>query len=148
MNRWRTQRGDVPVGCLIGFVVAVVVALIAIKTIPVMVAVGEFDKEVKAYADRASRPDYDDKRIRKDLAAIAGERDIPISAKDIWINRAANRIKIRILVDRDECGRFDSQGDGLPLVLNGWAHTRVGLAIHMQPLSGEESFLVPEAAGR
>ena len=99
MDKWRSQRGDVPVGCLVGFVVAVVVALIAIKTIPVLVSVGEFDKEVKAYADRASRPDYDDKRIRRDLAAIAEERDIPIGAKDIWINRAGNRIKIRITYD-------------------------------------------------
>jgi len=99
MDRWRSQRGDVPVGCLIGFVVAVVVALIAIKTIPVIVAVGDFDKEVKSYADRASRPDYDDKRIRKDLAAIAEQLDIPIGAKDIWINRAGNKIKIRITYD-------------------------------------------------
>ena len=99
MNRWRTQRGDVPVGCLVGFVVAVVVGLIAIKTVPVLVSVGEFDKEVKAYADRASRPDYDDKRIRKDLAAIADDLDIPIDAKDIWINRTDNRIKIRITYD-------------------------------------------------
>jgi len=99
MNRWRTQRGDVPVGCLVGFVVAVVVGLIAIKTVPVLVSVGAFDMKNKAYADRASRPDYDDKRIRKDLAAIAEERDIPIGAKDIWINRTGNRIKIRITYD-------------------------------------------------
>ena len=81
MTRWRSQRGDVPIGCLIGFVVAVVVGLVAIKTVPVMISVGEFDKEVKAYADRASRPDYDDKRIRKDLSAIAEQLDIPINAK-------------------------------------------------------------------
>ena len=99
MNRWRLQRGDVPVGCLVGFIVAVVVGLIAIRAIPVMVSVGEFDKEVKAYADRASRPDYDDKRIRKDLVAIANELDIPITAKEIWIQRSANRIKIRINYD-------------------------------------------------
>jgi hypothetical protein len=99
MTRWRSQRGDVPIGCLIGFVVAVVVALIAIKTVPVMIAVGEFDKEVKAYADRASRPDYNDKRIQKDLLAIAEELDIPINAKAIWIKRSANRIKIRITYD-------------------------------------------------
>jgi hypothetical protein len=99
MSRWRLQRGDVPVGCLVGFVVAVVVALIAIKSIPVMVAVGEFDKEVKAYADRASRPDYNDKRIRKDLVAIAGDLDIPVTAKEIWIQRGSGRIKIRITYD-------------------------------------------------
>jgi hypothetical protein len=99
MTRWRSQRGDVPIGCLIGFVVAVVVGLIAIKTVPVMISVGEFDKEVKAYADRASRPDYDDKRIRKDLVAIAEQLDIPINAKAIWIKRSSNRIKIRITYD-------------------------------------------------
>lgn len=99
MTRWRSQRGDVPIGCLVGFVVAVVVGLIAIRTVPVMISVGEFDKEVKAYADRASRPDYDDKRIRKDLVAIADQLDIPINAKAIWIKRSSNRIKIRITYD-------------------------------------------------
>ena len=73
MNRWRTQRGDVPIGCLIGFVVAVVVGLIAIKAIPVIMSVGEFDKEMKAQTERASLPAHDDKYIRKNVLLAAAE---------------------------------------------------------------------------
>ncbi len=99
MNRWRSQRGDVPVGCLVGMVVALVVALVGIKTAPVIVSVGEFDKEVKAQAERASLPAHDDKFIRKELVAIAGQLDIPINAKSIWIKRTSNRIKLRVTYD-------------------------------------------------
>lgn len=96
MRSWRRQRGDVPVGCLIGFVVAVLVTVIAIKAVPVMVRVGEFDKEVKSQADRANRLEYTDKRIRTNLLAKAGELDIPINSKSIWINRTPARIRIRV----------------------------------------------------
>ena len=99
MNRWRTQRGDVPVGCLIGFAVAVIIGLIAIRTVPVIMAVGEFDKEVKAQAERAGLPQHDDKYIRKQLLLHAEMNNIPINAKSIWIKRAAARIKIRVSYD-------------------------------------------------
>jgi hypothetical protein len=99
MNRWRAQRGDVPIGCLVGFLVAVIIAIIAMRSIPVMVAVGEFDKEVKAQADRANRYDYTDKRIRKFLVEKAEDLDIPINAKSIWIKRTSGNIKIRITYD-------------------------------------------------
>ena len=99
MNRWRTQRGDVPIGCLIGFVIAVVVGLIAIKAIPVVTSVGEFDKEVKAQTERASLPAHDDKYIRKHLLIAADQYDIPINAKSIWIKRTAARIKVRVTYD-------------------------------------------------
>ena len=45
----------------------------AIKAVPAIVTVGEFDKEVKAQADRANRLDYTDKRI-----VVKGCGDIPI----------------------------------------------------------------------
>lgn len=99
MNWRRNQRGDVPVGCLIGFLVAVIIAVIAIKVVPVMVQVGEFDKEVKAMADRANRLEYDDKRIRKNLLEKAEDLDLPVNAKSIWIKRSSTRIKVRVTYD-------------------------------------------------
>lgn len=99
MNGWLRQRGDVPIGCLIGFLVAVIVGLIAIKAVPVMVQVGEFDKEVKAQADRANRIEYNDKRIRKNILERAEMLDIPVNAKSIWIKRSSARIKIRVTYD-------------------------------------------------
>jgi hypothetical protein len=99
MDWWRRQRGDVPIGCILGFVVAVLIALVAIKVIPVMINVGEFDKEVKAQADRANRVEYTDKRIRGNILFTADELDIPINSKSIWIKRTASRFKIRITYD-------------------------------------------------
>lgn len=99
MSWRRNQRGDVPIGCLIGFLVAVIVAVIAIKVVPVMVRVGEFDKEVKALADRANRIEYTDKRIEKMLTEKAEDLDIPVNAKSIWIKRSSTRIKVRVTYD-------------------------------------------------
>jgi hypothetical protein len=99
MQGTRRQRGDVPVGCLLGFVVAVLVAVIAIKTVPVIVTVGEFDKEVKAQADRANRLEYTDKRIHQNLLLKANELGLPINSKSIWIKRTSSRIQIKVTYD-------------------------------------------------
>jgi hypothetical protein len=99
MNSHRRQRGDVPVGCLVGFVTAVIIAVLAIKIVPVMVDVGEFDREIKANADRANVIGYSDKKIRENILAKGEELDLPINSKSIWIKRTATRIKIRVTYD-------------------------------------------------
>ena len=53
----RRERGDVPVGCLVGLVVLAMAALIGIKATPIMVNVGELDREITSLADRAGRRD-------------------------------------------------------------------------------------------
>jgi len=83
----------------VGFVVAVLVALVAIKVAPIMVNVGEFDKYIKSQADRANRFDYTDKRIQKSVLEKAAELDIPINAKSIWIKRSSTHFKIRVTYD-------------------------------------------------
>jgi hypothetical protein len=55
MQGWTNQRGDVPVGCLIGFAVMVVVAIIAMNAIPAQLELGEFEKRIEELADRANR---------------------------------------------------------------------------------------------
>ena len=99
MNPHRRQRGDVPVGCLVGFVAAVLIAVLAIKVVPIMVDVGEFDKEIKNNAERANNIGYSDKRIRANILDKADELDIPINSKSVWIKRTATRIKIRVTYD-------------------------------------------------
>jgi hypothetical protein len=99
MKGWRWQRGDVPVGCLIGFVVAVLIALVAIKVAPVMVNLGEFDKYVKLQADKSNVMGYTDKIIRRNVLLKASDLDIPINSKSIWIKRTSNRFKIRVTYD-------------------------------------------------
>ena len=97
MTRWRYQRGDVPVGCLVGGVVALIVVLVAIKAAPIMIHVGELDKEISTLADRANRREYNDQRIRRDILERAEQLDLPVDKKKgVDIKRTSNRIKITV----------------------------------------------------
>ena len=99
MKTWRYQRGDVPVGCLVGGAVALIVILIAIKVAPIMIHVGELDKQIGVYADRANRREYNDKRIERSILKQAEQLDLPVTKKDIKIKRTSNRIKITVVYD-------------------------------------------------
>ena len=96
MRTWRYQRGDVPVGCLVGGVVALIVVLVSIKAAPIMIHVGELDKEIASLADRANRREYNDQRIQRDILERAEVLDLPVTKKSIDIKRTSNRIKITV----------------------------------------------------
>jgi hypothetical protein len=89
----------VPIGCLVGGVVALIVILVAIKVAPVMIHVGELDKQIGVYADRANRREYNDRRIEQGILAKAESLDLPVTKKDIDIKRTSNRIKITVIYD-------------------------------------------------
>ena len=99
MNPWRSQRGDVPIGCLVGGVVVIVVILIAIKVVPVSINVGELDKEIGVLADRANRREYNDQRILKSILVKAEALDLPVTKKEVMIKRTSTRIKITVIYD-------------------------------------------------
>ena len=99
MKTWRYQRGDVPVGCLVGGAVALVIMLVAIKVAPIMIHVGELDKQIGVYADRANRREYNDKRIARAILSKAESLDLPVTKKDINIKRTSSRIKITVSYD-------------------------------------------------
>jgi len=90
MKTWRWQRGDVPVGCLVGGVVVVVVILIAIKVAPITIAVGEFDKEIGVLADRANRREYHNQRILQSILEKAQKLDLPVTKKEVDIKRTSS----------------------------------------------------------
>ena len=97
MKKRRHQRGDVPVGCLVGGLVALIVTLVAIKVAPIMIHVGELDKQISVYADRANRREYNDQRIERAILAKAESLDLPVTKKSISIKRTSNRIKITVI---------------------------------------------------
>jgi hypothetical protein len=99
MKSWRFQRGDVPVGCLVGMVVALLVVLISIKVVPLRINVGEFDKEISTLADRANRRDYNDKRILQDILREAENLNLPVTKENVTIKRTSSRIKIDVAYD-------------------------------------------------
>jgi hypothetical protein len=83
----------------VGGAVALIVILIAIKVAPIMIHVGELDKQIGVYADRANRREYNDKRIERAILTKAETLDLPVTKKDIKIERTSNRIKITVVYD-------------------------------------------------
>lgn len=99
MRTWRFQRGDVPIGCLVGLVVLLGVVLVGIKVTPLVINVGELDKEISVLADRANRREYKDARILDDILRKAEALDLPVTKKDVTIKRTSKRIKITVAYD-------------------------------------------------
>jgi hypothetical protein len=101
MKVWNNQRGDVPVGCLIGFVLLVLIAIFAMNTIPAQVDLGEFEKRVEELADRANRREYTNARIQAEILEKAKDLDLAVTDKNIEIDRNDKRIKIFIEFDQE-----------------------------------------------
>jgi len=100
MKAWTYQRGDVPVGCLIGFVFLVLVAVFAMNMIPAQLDLGELQKRVEELADRANRREYTNVRIEREILDKARDLDLDINEKQIEIDRNDKRIKIFISFDQ------------------------------------------------
>jgi hypothetical protein len=101
MKVWNNQRGDVPVGCLIGFVLLVLIAIFAMNTIPAQLDLGEFEKRVEELADRANRREYTNTRIQAEILEKAKDLDLAVTDKNIEIDRNDKRIKIFIEFDQE-----------------------------------------------
>ena len=91
MKAWTNQRGDVPVGCLIGFVLLVLIAIFAMNTIPAQLDIGELEK----------RREYTNSRIQEEILDKAEDLDLDILEKNIQIDRDEKRIKIFIEFDQE-----------------------------------------------
>ena len=96
MTAWKNQRGDVPVGCLLGFVVLVLIAIFAMNAIPAQLKLGEFEKRIEELADRANRREYNDARIKRDILVKARDLDFNVPEGNVEIDRTDRRIKVRV----------------------------------------------------
>ena len=100
MKAWKYQRGDVPVGCLLGFAVLVLIAIFAMSAIPAQLKLGDFEKRVTELADRANRREYRNERIKRDILAKAKDLDFDLPEKNLVIDRNDRRIKIYLHFDQ------------------------------------------------
>lgn len=96
MTAWKNQRGDVPVGCLLGFAVLVLVAIFAMSAIPAQIKLGDFEKRIEELADRSSRREYNNERIKREILEKAKDLDFDVPEKNVEIERNDKRIKIRV----------------------------------------------------
>ena len=51
MTVWKNQRGDVPVGCLLGFVALVLIAIFAMNAVPAQLKLGDFERRISELAE-------------------------------------------------------------------------------------------------
>jgi hypothetical protein len=121
MRTWRFQRGDVPIGCLVGLVVILVVTLVGIKVTPLMINTGELDKEINALADRSSRRDYNDARILHDILQKADDLGLPVTKENVTIKRTSKHIKITVIYD-------------LPIEFPGYTYVWHKVHLHDRPI--------------
>ena len=98
---WKNQRGDVPVGCLFGFVVLVLIAIFAMTAIPEQLKYGEFEKRVEELADRANRREFTPTRIKREVLEKARDLDFDLPEKNVEIEKNDRRIKIYVHFDQE-----------------------------------------------
>ncbi len=100
MTVWKNQRGDVPVGCLLGFVVLVLIAIFAMNVMPAQLKLGDFEKRITELADRCNRREYNNERIKRDILSKAKDLDFDLPEKNVKIERNDRRIKIYVHFDQ------------------------------------------------
>ncbi len=100
MTVWKNQRGDVPVGCLLGFVVLVLLAIFVMNVMPAQLKLGDFEKRVAELADRSNRRLYNNERIKREILVKAKDLDFDVPEKNVKIERNDRRIKIYVHFDQ------------------------------------------------
>lgn len=101
MTEWKNQRGDVPVGCLLGFVVLVIIAIFAMNAIPEQLKYGDFEKRVDELADRANRREYTPTKIKREILEKARDLDFDLPEENVEIEKNDRRIKIYVHFDQE-----------------------------------------------
>lgn len=96
MTAWKNQRGDVPVGCLLGFVVLVLIAIFTMNALPAQLDFGEFEKRIEELADRANRREYTNERIKRDILSKARELNFDVPEENVLVERTERWIRIRV----------------------------------------------------
>lgn len=94
MLRNRRERGEGQFGCVVGLALLLVAALVAYKMIPIKVKAAELRDVIVDEARSAGR--HDEKRIRKAILAKAADLELPVTEKNVSINRQSDRIRIEV----------------------------------------------------
>jgi hypothetical protein len=100
MSGWRFQRGEISPGCIFGVIILLGAVFVGVKTVPVMMHVGEFSDECTRIADKANSISWKDpKRMQEALVIKAQELRLPIAADQIKITRTEKNLEIKVKFD-------------------------------------------------
>jgi len=101
MKRFRYQRGQINAGCFIALLILAAAVVVAVKTVPVVVSMGDMQKEVETLAARANVSSYTNARIKGRLLQKAMELNLPVTPKSIRVERNSGFIRIVVTYDVD-----------------------------------------------
>ncbi len=101
MNWVRRQEGQINAGCFLALIVIAVIVVISVKTFPVVINVGDMQKEIELLAERANLSTYTNKRIHDKILQKADELDLPVTSENIKIKRSSRHIHITVTYDLD-----------------------------------------------
>ena len=100
MSKWRYQRGEVPMGCIVALILGFIVALVGIKVTPIMLRMGDLEREVRILADRGNRVEYTNKRIVKEIVSKARELDLPVTEENVTAARSDSHIVVEVKYEK------------------------------------------------
>jgi hypothetical protein len=95
MRMSRRERGEGQFGCLVGLILLGVAIFVAWKMIPVKVKAAELRQTVVDEAKSAGT--HNDDRIRAAILQMAREDKLPVTEKDITINRGNGEISVTVI---------------------------------------------------
>lgn len=94
MRRFRSQRGEGQLGCVVGLLVLLAAIFVAYKMVPVKVKAAELRGEVVDEAKSAGV--RSDEQIARNILRTAEANNLPVSKEDIQITRTANTIRVEV----------------------------------------------------
>ncbi len=90
----RDERGEGRAGCFFWTAILVIMVMIAFKAVPVQLAVMELKDKMKEAAQLRARDSA--RQIEKFILDRCIELELPASAKDIDVKKAAGRIRMKV----------------------------------------------------
>ena len=93
------QRGQVSAGCIVSLVVMLMVVVVAIQTVPVMVNLGDMEKEIGLLGERANLSRYTNQFITGRILQKAEVLHLPVAKENIKIRRTSRDIEIHVEYD-------------------------------------------------
>lgn len=99
MIRFRDQRGQINAGCFIVLIILAVVVVIAVKTVPVLVNMGDLQKEIELLAERAMLSSYTNAVIKGRILQKAEALHLPVAPENVVVKRNSQFIDITVTYD-------------------------------------------------
>jgi hypothetical protein len=90
------ERGANNIGCIVGLAILTVAVLIAVKVVPVRVAVAEMQDFCEKEADQASLPRMTNQIMADQVKIKADEEQLPVSKEDIKVWRDTSEVHIEV----------------------------------------------------